>query len=227
MSILNEIIIEKDEELWVCSDFHLGHDREFIWGKRGFKNIYEHDSFIIKNLVDSTTKFLSNNPGKSLTILHLGDLSFNDNSCARAKQLFNIKYLNEEVIRILAIPGNHAHNFKELIKSPDKKHIIGDQGQIRICGDGIRENYKSLIFSHYPILEWPRGANGVICGHCHGNEDQINLPNISNPKTYSLGSILDCGVDNALIYSNHLKCYFTINEIQKILKDKKVLKNKV
>lgn len=34
---------------WFSSDLHFGHDREFIWGPRGFKNVQSHDQAIIEN----------------------------------------------------------------------------------------------------------------------------------------------------------------------------------
>ena len=27
--------------IWLTSDTHFGHDKDFIWGSRGFKNVYE------------------------------------------------------------------------------------------------------------------------------------------------------------------------------------------
>ena len=39
-------------KIWLTSDLHLGHDREFIWGPRGFKSVWENDAAIIKNWND-------------------------------------------------------------------------------------------------------------------------------------------------------------------------------
>ena len=36
-------------KIWLTSDLHFGHDREFIWGPRGFKNVNEMNEAIIKN----------------------------------------------------------------------------------------------------------------------------------------------------------------------------------
>lgn len=35
--------------VFVTSDLHFGHDREFIWGPRGFKSSQEHDETVIRN----------------------------------------------------------------------------------------------------------------------------------------------------------------------------------
>ena len=35
--------------IFITSDTHFGHDREFIWGPRGFMNHIDHDNKIIEN----------------------------------------------------------------------------------------------------------------------------------------------------------------------------------
>ena len=37
------------ERIFVFSDAHFGHDREFLWGPRGFKSSIEHDEATIAN----------------------------------------------------------------------------------------------------------------------------------------------------------------------------------
>ena len=32
---------------WVSSDWHLGHQREFVWGSRGYKTHQEHTDGVI------------------------------------------------------------------------------------------------------------------------------------------------------------------------------------
>lgn len=34
--------------IWFTSDLHFGHDREFIWGPRNFKSVYEMNEELIK-----------------------------------------------------------------------------------------------------------------------------------------------------------------------------------
>ena len=36
-------------KIWLISDLHLNHDREFIWKVRGFKNVWEMNRAIIEN----------------------------------------------------------------------------------------------------------------------------------------------------------------------------------
>ena len=34
--------------IWLTSDTHLGHNKDFIWSSRGFKNVYEMNEAIIE-----------------------------------------------------------------------------------------------------------------------------------------------------------------------------------
>ena len=36
-------------KIWMTSDLHFCHDREFIWGPRGFSNVHDMNEAIIKN----------------------------------------------------------------------------------------------------------------------------------------------------------------------------------
>ena len=58
-------------KIWLTSDLHFGHDREFIWGPRGFKNVHEMNEAIIKNWNTAVA------PEDEVYVL--GDLMLNDN----------------------------------------------------------------------------------------------------------------------------------------------------
>ena len=34
-------------KIWFTSDLHLGHDREFMYGPRGFSSIFQHDEELL------------------------------------------------------------------------------------------------------------------------------------------------------------------------------------
>ena len=40
----------EDTKVWLMSDLHLGHDRDFLWAKRGFSNVQEHNETILNNI---------------------------------------------------------------------------------------------------------------------------------------------------------------------------------
>lgn len=78
--------------IYFCSDTHFGHDREFIWGPRGFTSSKEHDETIIKNWNEVV--------GPDDIVYHLGDLMLGDN----AYGIECVKRLNGH---IKLIRGNH------------------------------------------------------------------------------------------------------------------------
>ena len=38
------------DKVWLMSDLHIGHDRDFVWAKRGFSNVQEHNETLIRNI---------------------------------------------------------------------------------------------------------------------------------------------------------------------------------
>ena len=74
---------------WVTSDLHLGHDRDFVWGPRGFTSVEEHDAEIIR-LWNETIPHEAD-------VYVLGDLMLGNNAegiekLERTKQLLLRKY---------------------------------------------------------------------------------------------------------------------------------------
>ena len=49
-------VYTSDARVWITSDFHLGHDKPFIWEARGFNSVQEMNQTIIKNLQETITK---------------------------------------------------------------------------------------------------------------------------------------------------------------------------
>lgn len=66
------------ENLYFCSDLHLGHNKEFLWGKRGFSSPEEHDRFIWDSL--------STIPTGSI-LINLGDSCLSSHQKANAERL--------------------------------------------------------------------------------------------------------------------------------------------
>ena len=59
-------------KIFLTSDTHFGHDREFLWGPRGFTNSQEHDEAVIKNWNETVSP--------DDIVYHLGDLMLGDNA---------------------------------------------------------------------------------------------------------------------------------------------------
>ena len=59
-------------KIFLTSDTHFGHNREFLWGPRGFESSYEHDEAVIANWNSVV--------GPEDTVYVLGDLMLGDNN---------------------------------------------------------------------------------------------------------------------------------------------------
>ena len=118
-------------KIWLTSDLHLGHDRAFIWGPRGFANCNEHNATIARNLETMITE------DDDLYIL--GDLMLGDNNVG-IDSLKNLK------CKIHIVRGNHDTDARwELYKAlPNVVEM----------SDVIRLKYGKYHFylSHYPTL---------------------------------------------------------------------------
>ena len=66
-------------KIWFTSDIHFGHQKEFLWGPRGFESSLEHDEAIIRNW-NSVVDYDDD-------IYVLGDLMLGDND-------YDIKCIN-------------------------------------------------------------------------------------------------------------------------------------
>ena len=78
--------------VFVCSDTHLGHNKDFLYAPRGFTNIQEHNEAIVKNWNSEITD--------DDIVYHLGDVVLGDIDTG-------IEYLKRLKGQIKIIPGNH------------------------------------------------------------------------------------------------------------------------
>lgn len=119
--------------IWVTSDLHFGHNREFIYKPRGFNSIQEHDETIIEHWNSVVA------PEDEVYIL--GDLMLNNNQhgIECLKRLNGIKSF---------VRGNHDTDTRLDL-------YMDEQGaNIAYCGDAFTLKYKKYHFylSHYPTL---------------------------------------------------------------------------
>lgn len=70
--------------IWFTSDWHIGHDKEFLWRPRGFQNVEEMNETLLKNCNEVVE------PLDTLYIL--GDLALVPNNESMWNQIYhNIK----------------------------------------------------------------------------------------------------------------------------------------
>ena len=119
-----------DTKIWVTSDWHFGHDREFIWKPRGFNSVEEMN----KAIVERHNALVA--PEDIVYVL--GDLMLGDIS--------NIKYIEQMNGWLRIVRGNHDTDNRALTYMGLSKFMT--------MGDALTLKYKQhhFYFSHYPTL---------------------------------------------------------------------------
>lgn len=140
--------------IYLSSDTHFGHDREFCWGPRGFSNVDEMNEKIIENF--------NNIVEPDDTLYLLGDVVMGS--------LDNIDFVKKiNCQNILIIRGNHDTDNKTI-------NYACCPNVLQVYEGGIHMKYSKYRFflSHYPALcgNFDDGDNlhkHVInlCGHIH------------------------------------------------------------
>ena len=187
-------------KLFVTSDTHFGHNKEFLYKNRGYSSPEEMNEDMI-NIINSTV-------GEDGILLHLGDFCLNTTS----EQYYDI-LSRLKIKEIWMLWGNH--------NNPIQKSYGGTREQITAFNKGIfirylnhyftfRKGKKVFVCFHFPISVWDSVNYGSmhLCGHSHGNY-LISRPEDKTRK------ILDCGWD---IHSKPL----TMQEIESIMASKKL-----
>jgi hypothetical protein len=191
-----------------CSDFHYGHDKEFLWSKRGFANAQEHNEWI---------RCQVNSLQPNDLLINLGDVGLSVG--AEAIQDFMMSFPCET----LMIFGNHNSGVQQLYqqhlpKGFEKCQLYPLQitPNITLLGYEFLLDIDSdrLYCRHMAPLIWPECGKGRNCvtGHSHSNLKA------ANPNENGIGKVLDCGVENAMNYNG--TAFFDIYEVSNILAQK-------
>ena len=117
--------------IFITSDTHFGHDREFLWGPRGFTNYVDHDTAVIENW----NKVV----GEDDIVYHLGDVMLGDNNYGMGC----LALLNGQ---IKIIPGNHD--------TPSRLELYKKLPNVEVLGLAEMIKYKKYNFylSHHPTM---------------------------------------------------------------------------
>ena len=139
--------------IWLTSDWHFCHDREFIWGSRGFKSVDEMENAIVtrhNKLVDVNDEAYM-----------LGDAMLNNNEMG----IWLIKQLKGH---IHIICGNHDSEARRALYT-DCYNVVEVVDAKRLKYDGYH-----FFLSHYPCLcanyddGRPLKKQCIsLCGHSH------------------------------------------------------------
>lgn len=149
--------------IYVCSDLHFGHDRDFIYVPRGYNNVYDHDRDIIQKWNDLITD--------QDDVYILGDLMLGDNEYG--KQM--ISQLNGN---LHIIYGNHDTDTRIAIYN--ELHNV-----VEMCGYATMIKYSKWHFylSHYPTktANYDDSKENVkknlwnLCGHVHTKDKFLEM----------------------------------------------------
>ena len=104
-----------ENKIWFVSDTHFGHQKEFLWGPRGFESSKEHDEAVIRNWNSVVAP--------EDIVYHLGDVMLGDNEYG----LECLKRLNGK-IHIIS-KTEHGNKQKGKNNRPEKRILPGKQQQ--------------------------------------------------------------------------------------------------
>lgn len=140
-------------KIFVTSDLHLNHNKDFVYKERGFNSIAEHNEAIVRNW--NTT--VSDND----IVYVLGDSMLNDDDTTVSK------YLKQLRGHIFYIIGNHDTARRLRIYESIGWKCLG-------YAHTIQHKKQSFYLSHYPTLcgnydeDRPLNKQVInICGHTH------------------------------------------------------------
>lgn len=169
-------------KIFLSSDSHFGHDREFLWGPRGFRSIEEHDEAIITNWNDVVTN--------EDDVYVLGDLMLGDNEHGKKC----VERLNG---RIHLVRGNHDTDVRWYNIYPYLFNVVEQ------CGWATGLNYRKYHFylSHFPTLTGNLKKGSLhqctlsLFGHTHSKdqffEDRPYMYNVALDANHNTPVLLD------------------------------------
>ena len=140
-------------KIWFTSDLHLGHDRDFCYGERGFENVDIHDYTIVQNFNSLVSE--------DDEVYILGDLLLG------AGVERSLKYISKLKGHKHLIIGNH-----DTINKIQKYQEFCDINDIDYA-TVIKYKKYSFYLSHYPTLcaNYDDGKKiWNLHGHTHSKE---------------------------------------------------------
>lgn len=118
-------------KIFLTSDTHFGHDREFIWKTRGFNSVKEMNETIVQKWNDTVST--------EDDVYVLGDIILGDPS--------NIEYVKRLNGKLHIVLGNHDTANRE-------KMYRELSNVVEVAEVGIRLKYKKhhFVLTHYPMM---------------------------------------------------------------------------
>lgn len=146
-------------KVFLTSDLHFGHDREFIWKARGFNSIEEMNEAYVSRWNDTVCD--------EDDVYVLGDLMLGDTS--------NIEYLKRLNGKIHIVLGNHDTTTRKNLYE-ELPNVV----EIEKVGIALKYKKHHFIMTHYPMLtgnlekESLKQMNLNLYGHTHQTSNFYN-----------------------------------------------------
>ena len=175
--------------IWVTSDFHFGHNKEFLYKPRGFNSIQEHDEALIANFNALV------NPEDDVYIL--GDLCLNDTD-------HGIECLRRLHGKLHIILGNHdtANRIERYTSLPAVQEIQYAL-PLRVFGHHFYLSHYPALVSNYDSDKPLKARTISLCGHSHTKDPFAD---------WDKGLIFHCEVDAH--YNLPISIYVIIDKIK-------------
>lgn len=159
----------EEKKIWFTSDTHFYHNKEFLWGGRGFNSPDE----MVEKFIQNWNSVVKPND----EVYHLGDVMLNDDTQG-------MMYLENLKGKIHIIRGNHDTDTRV-----EKYKQLNNVVEITYATI-IKYGKTHLYLCHYPTLtanyddDKPWHKNLVnLFGHTHQQENFYN----NNPYMYHVG----------------------------------------
>ena len=168
--------------IWLTSDLHFGHDRQFLWGPRGFQSSLEHDEAVVRNW-NAVVE-----PEDDVYVL--GDVMLGDNA-------HGAEYFSRLNGRIHLVRGNHDSDVRWNQVYPELPNVV------EMCGWAHMLCYRKYHFllSHFPTMTGNLEKESLhqctlnLFGHTHQKdkfyEDRPYMYNVSLDANDNTPVLLD------------------------------------
>ena len=157
------------ERVWITSDLHIGHNKEFLYKGRDFYNIEEHDMTLVRNWNELVSM--------EDTVYILGDVMLKNN-LQDTDFSYGISILKKLNGKLIIIRGNHDTKGK-IERYRECENVI-EAGAAALYLDYPEIGSYHFYLTHYPTLishkrlKHMKTALINIYGHTHQQEHFYN-----------------------------------------------------
>lgn len=180
MEVMQKLSDDIYKNLYVTSDTHFNHNKEFVWKTRGYDSPEQMTEDMI-NIINTTV-------GENGILLHLGDFCLNT-----TKEQYEDILSKLKIKEIWMLWGNH--------NNPIQRNYGGTVQQICAINKGVfirylghyftfRKGKRMFVCCHFPLKIWDGQSDSSmhLHGHCHNNL-------LSSRQDDKTNKILDVGWD--------------------------------